>query len=457
MADVRISILGPLRLEAAGEPVTLPPLTARLLVRLIAAEGEAVPVPRLRMDVWDAVDRGSRAELRGRNEIQKRVLALRRQLPAPDLLRTEQLIVGPRPTTAYRLVPGPGELDAARFTRLVSDGLSATAATAERLLAEAVALWRGRPLAEAGDAEYARPLIRRLSETYRAARAELVRVRTVMGRPDSALPLAEQLAAEDPDDPRAAAALEQVRSQLRDRHGDEIVRHELPHLHTAVTIVRGDLFDQFAEHDANLVVGFSDTFDVATDDDFVISRSSTQGQLAERLFGGSAADLDRELRRGLRAITPVAVESSRDKPRGKRVRYPVGTVVPIPLDGRRIFATAYSRLGNDLVARSTPEDLRHSLDRLWEAVARYGMVKPVAVPLVGSGLARLTPLDRGQLLALIVESFLTACGRLSAVTPELRIVLLPGAVDKTDLTEAESLLTDPSRLADRPADRPGAR
>ncbi|MBW8806476.1 MAG: bacterial transcriptional activator domain-containing protein [Catenulisporales bacterium] len=454
MADVRISILGPVRLVVAGEAVTLPPLTARLLVRLIAAEGEAVSVPQLRKDVWDAVDRGSHAELRGRNEVQKRVLALRRQFPAPDRLQTEQLIAGPRPTTAYRLVLGPGELDASDFTRLANDGLSTTAAGAERLLAEAVTLWQGRPLVEAGDAEYARPLIRRLSEAYQAVRTELVRVRIVMGRPDLALPLAEQLAAEDPDDHRAAAALEQVRSQLRDRHGDEIVRHELPDLHTAVTIVRGDLFDQ---DDANLVVGFSDTFDVTTDDDFVISRSSTQGQLAERLFGGSAAVLNRELKRGLRTITPVAVESARDKPRGKRVRYPIGTVVPIPLDGRRVFATAYSRLGNDLVARSTPAELRHSLDRLWEAVARYGMVKPVAVPLVGSGLARLTPLDRGQLLALIVESFLAACGRLSAMTPELRIVLLPAAVDKTDLTEAENLLADPSRPANRPAERHGAR
>ncbi|MFL6115481.1 MAG: macro domain-containing protein, partial [Catenulispora sp.] len=382
MADVRISILGPVRLEVAGAAVTLPPLTARLLVRLIAAEGEAVSVPQLRKDVWDAVDRGSHAELRGRNEVQKRILALRRQLPAPERLQTEQLIIGPRPTTGYRLVLGPGELDAADFTRLATDGRSATAATAERLLEAAVALWRGHPLAEAGDAEYARALIRRLTETYQAVRTELVRVRTVMGRPALALPLAEQLAAENPDDPGAAAALEQVRGQLRDRHGDEIVRHELPRLHTAVTIVRGDLFDQ---DDANLVVGFSDTFDVTTDDDFVISRSSTQGQLAERLFGGSAESLNRELKRGLGAIAPVAVESPRDKPRGKRVRYPIGTVVPIPLDGRRVFATAYSRLGNDLVARSTPADLRHSLDRLWEAVARYGMVKPVAVPLVGSG------------------------------------------------------------------------
>ena len=241
------------------------------------------------------------------------------------------------------------------------------------------------------------------------------------------------------------------RSRLcEDRHGDEILRHELTELRTTVAVVGGDLFDQ---HDANLVVGFSDTFDVTTDDDFVISRASLQGQLAERLFAGSARDLDRELRRGLRTVTPVASESVRDKPRGKRVRYPIGTVVAIPLNGRRIFATAYSCLGNDLVARSTPEDLRDSLDRVWEAVARYGMLKPVAVPLVGSGLARLIQLDRGQLLALIIESFVSAGRRFPAMTPELRIVLLPEELKRTDLSEAQHLLSGLTQAADRIPDR----
>ncbi|MEY9886547.1 DNA-binding SARP family transcriptional activator [Catenulispora sp. MAP5-51] len=455
MTRVRVSILGPARLEVDGEPVALPPLTTRLLVRLVAAEGEAVSVPQLRKDVWHTVDTGTHAEMRGRNEVQKRIFALRRHLDATDRLRTEQLLVGPRPTTAYRLVLGPDELDAAAFTRLTNDALRATASAAEGLLVDAVELWRERPLPEAADAEYARLLIRRLAGTYQAARTELVRVRTALGRPELALPLAEKLAGEDPDDARAVAALARVRSRLRDdRNGDVIVRHELPHLRTAVAVVGGDLFEQ---HDANLVIGFSDTFDVTVDDDFVISRTSLQGQLAERLFAGSVRDLDRALRRGLRTVKPVGVESVRDKPRGKRVRYPLGTVVAIPLDGRRIFATAYSCLGNDLVARSEPEDLRQSLERVWEAVSRYGMRKPVAVPLVGSGLARLVGLDRGQLLALIVESFVEAGRRLPAMTPELRIVLLPAELRRTDLSEAQHLLSGLTQAADHVQDRRDSR
>jgi DNA-binding SARP family transcriptional activator len=450
MARVRVSVLGPARLEVDGETVPLTPLTVRLLVRLVAAEGEAVSVPQLRKDVWDTVDVGFHADQRGRNEVQKRVFELRRHLPDPDSLRTEQLVAGPRPVTRYRLVLGPGELDLAEFEQSVNAGLHATPAAAEHLLAAAIALWRGQPLVEAGDAAFARALLGRLHEMQQTARTELVRVRLALGRAESALPLAEKLAAERPDDPVVAAALGQARERMRARHGNVVLRQEYPELHSVVTVVAGDLFDQ---HDANLVVGFSDTFDVVTEDDFVISRASVQGQAAERLFGGSSKELDRALKRGLRNVAPVAVESARDKPRGKRIRYPVGTVVPIPLDGRRIFATAYSQLGNDLVARSAPQDLRHSLDRLWEAVARYGMVKPVAVPLVGSGLARLRPLRREELIALIVESFIAGCGRLPAVTPELRIVLLAEELEKTNLSAVKETLAGMARHTDPAGER----
>ena len=85
MARIRVSVLGPVRLEINGAPVHLTPLTQRLLVRLVAAEGEAVPVRLLRREVW-----GLTAELPGqaerdRNEVQKRVLELRRALDARDL------------------------------------------------------------------------------------------------------------------------------------------------------------------------------------------------------------------------------------------------------------------------------------------------------------------------------------------------------------------------------------
>lgn len=426
MADgqvrIQVKVLGPVQLDVDGIPVRLTPLTTRLLVRLVAAEGEAVPVRQLRRDVWGLADGPRHLDQRNRNEVQKRVLELRRALdPGQDgtaarVLRTEQQVTVHGPETAYRLVLRAGELDSARFTAVVGTALLAPPATAAHELAEALTLVRGRPLAEVNGENFADPFIRRLTALLDSARRELVRVQADLGRPDLALPVAELIVRDHPDDLDAVRTLDTLRAALRARHGAELLRHRvpLPGQRADVVLVRGDLFEQT---DCNLVVGFTDTFDTETDQDIVISRDSVQSQLVDRLFGGRRRLLDEKLKAGLRTVRAVGTESARAKPRGRRVRYPVGTTVAVPVDGRRIFAVAYSRLGNDLVARSGDEDLRTSLDNLWASVAVHGLFRPVAVPLIGSGLARVTDLDRSQLVALIVDSFITACRRYPALTP----------------------------------------
>ncbi|MCX3059788.1 macro domain-containing protein [Streptomyces beihaiensis] len=445
-ARIRVKVLGPVQLEVDGAAVRLTPLTVRLLVRLVAAEGEAVPVRQLRRDVWGLADEPRHLDQRNRNEVQKRVLELRRVLAPGDrsgagssgahVLRTEQQVTAQGSETAYRLVLRPEELDSSRFTAIVSEALLAPPATAAHQLAEALSLVRGRPLAEVNGEGFATSFIRRLTALQNTARRELVRVQTDLGRPELALPVAELIAHEHPDDVEAARALDALRAELRARHGDELLRHRvpLPGRRAEVVLIRGDLFDQV---DANLVVGFSDTFDTENSEDLVISRESVQSQLVDRVFAGRRRLLDGKLRAGLRTVKAVGTENVRSKPLGRRVRYPVGTTVMLPVDGRRVFATAYSRLGNDLVARSNCEDLRRSLDNVWAAVAVHGLFKPVAVPLIGSGLARITDLDRGQLVALIVDSFIDACREHPALAPELRIVVRPQELARTDLTPVE--------------------
>ncbi|MEW1647244.1 macro domain-containing protein [Streptomyces sp. NPDC091219] len=459
---IQVRVLGAVRLDVDGIPVRLTPLTTRLLVRLVAAEGEAVPVRQLRRDVWGLADGPRHLDQRNRNEVQKRVLELRRALdPVQDgtaarVLRTEQQVTVHGPETAYRLVLRPEELDSARFTAVVGSALLAPPATAAHELAEALTLVRGRPLAEVNGENFADPLIRRLTALLDSARRELVRVQADLGRPDLALPVAELIVRDHPDDLDAARVLDTLRAALRARHGAELLRHRVPLAgqRADVVLVRGDLFEQT---DCNLVVGFTDTFDTETEQDIVISRDSVQSQLVDRLFGGRRRLLDEKLKAGLRSVRAVGTESVRAKPRGRRVRYPVGTTVAVPVDGRRIFAVAYSRLGNDLVARSGNEDLRVSLDRLWASVAVNGLFRPVAVPLIGSGLARVTDLDRGQLVGLIVDSFIAACRLHPALTPELRIVIRPEDLASTDLSPVErrfhELVPDLDDHADRPTQR----
>ncbi|MFC4055076.1 macro domain-containing protein [Actinomadura syzygii] len=419
-----------------GRPVGLAPLTVKLLLRLVAADGEAIPAMRLYREVWEeprAADTGTAGRLH-RTEVQKRILELRRALgrdEAARVLLTEQVLNGRGTESAYRLVLAAGQLDCAEFGERVNRAAHAAPATAAALLTGALELWRGRPLAEAAGAGFADALAERLAAQYETARRELVRVHLELGHPDAALPLAERLAAERPGDGEVARTLRLIRERLRARHGDEVLRREFTGLRVTVTVKRGDLF---AEDDANLVVGFGDTFDTDTADDVVISSESVQGQLLHRVYGSDRELLDKELRRALRRVAPVGRESPRFKPRGKRLRYPVGTVVPLTLSGRRVFATVHCRQGLDLATVSTPEDLRLCLERLWESVDVHGLLKPVATPLLGAGLARLRELGREQIMILIIASYLRAC-RVRPVAPELRIVLRPDDLARIRLTD----------------------
>jgi hypothetical protein len=429
MVRVRVGVLGPTDLSLDGVQKHLTPLTVKLLLRLIAAEGESVPADQIYRDVWETPVNG-RIERGERNEVQKRVHELRRVIETGEqgksgIVRTEQMLSARTPKSAYRLVLTRDQLDYLEFTELVNRAATAPPATVVALLTHALGLWRGKPLADVTAREFAAPLIRRLAVLRETARKELVRAHAELGYPDLALPVAEELAASRPDDPDVAESLRLLRERLRARHAGEVLRRDFPCLRATVVVRLGDLFEQ---DDANLAVGFGDTFDTSTQDDAVISRESVQGQLLERVYGNDRARLDADLRRGLRGVLPVARETVQDKPRGKRTRYPLGTVVPLPAGRRRIFAFAHCRQDLDLVTHSSAAELRVSLDRLWRSVRVHGLLKPVAIPLVGSGLARVTELSREQLMILIVDTFLGNC-RDERCSAELRIVIRPSELE----------------------------
>jgi hypothetical protein len=187
------------------------------------------------------------------------------------------------------------------------------------------------------------------------------------------------------------------------------------------------------------VVGFTNTFDTDTADDLVISRNAVQGQLLHKIFGGDREQLDRDLENALSAYQPIETESASTKRLGKQTRYPLGTVAVLCPDGRRIFGLAYSEMSNDLVARSAVDTLWASLGSLWSAVARHGRLAPLAMPIVGSELARIDPLNRENLLKLIMLSFV-ARSREAVFCKELAIVVHPKDFGEINLTHVATYL-----------------
>jgi hypothetical protein len=213
------------------------------------------------------------------------------------------------------------------------------------------------------------------------------------------------------------------------------LRHRMTTANITLNIVVGDLFAQ----DTHIVIGFSDTFDTSVAGEQIINSSSLQGQLLHRVYVDDQQRLDTELAAALSAAKPAGKESRADKPYGKLARYPIGTVAVLGKPQRLIFAVAYGRMGNDMVARSPVKDLWYCFNELWEAVYLKGQRGPVSVPLMGTGLARINSLDPENLLRLILLSFVSY-SRTELVSQELRIVIQPADATRVDLLSLREFL-----------------
>src|SRR5258707_752634 len=136
---VEYLILGPLQVMSGGREVALPRAKQRALVlALLLQPNEVVSTDRLIEALW-----GERPPATAASALQGHVSRLRKLLPAETLLT--------RPT-GYELRLQPSELDLDRFLALRAQARTALdadePAEAARLLDEALALWRGPPLAD---------------------------------------------------------------------------------------------------------------------------------------------------------------------------------------------------------------------------------------------------------------------------------------------------------------------
>ena len=213
------------------------------------------------------------------------------------------------------------------------------------------------------------------------------------------------------------------------------VSHEFVHPGFRVTVVVGDLFEQ----PGHLVIGSNDVFDTDTRDDLLIVRSSVQGQFLHRVYGSETDRFDDDLDAALAATRPVRVEERGAKRAGKLARYPLGTVAVLGSPQRRYFLSAYGTMRNDLTVGSGPDQIWSSLAALWHAIHLHARREAVAMPVIGSGLARIDSMDHASLIKLILLSFVTRSRR-SVVCKELTIVVLPEDYVRVDMLELAAFL-----------------
>ncbi|TNM68046.1 AfsR/SARP family transcriptional regulator [Streptomyces sp. NP160] len=194
---LRVGVLGDLEVAVDGHPVAVGGAVPRaLLVRLVLARGATVVDTALHEDLWDGAPPPSAA-----GTTQAHVSRLRRALlPAGSAAAADQQPLVRR-GPGYALVLDDDAVDAQRFERLAAEGRAALAehpGRAARVLAEALALWRGPALADVAHRTWAAPEAERLGQLLLSAREDAVQAQLALGHDAEAAGAAASLTAEHP-------------------------------------------------------------------------------------------------------------------------------------------------------------------------------------------------------------------------------------------------------------------
>jgi DNA-binding SARP family transcriptional activator len=180
-------ILGPLEVAVEGQLLPLGGLGQRaLLALLLLHANEVVSSDRLLDELWADGPPAS-----GATALQVRVSQLRKALgPAGERLETK--------TPGYLFRAERGELDLEEFSQLVEETNGASSTIAAERLRDALALWRGPPLADLAYESFAQPAIRRIEELGHAALERRIDADLALGRHADVVPELEALVAVEP-------------------------------------------------------------------------------------------------------------------------------------------------------------------------------------------------------------------------------------------------------------------
>jgi DNA-binding SARP family transcriptional activator len=172
-------ILGPLEVLDNGRSLALAGSKSRaLLALLLLHANETLTTDRLIDELW-----GERAPAGAAKTLQMHISRLRKTLAGPDGSgRASPIVTRER---GYELALDPDQLDSHRFERLLARGRAELAGdradSAAQALEEALALWRGDPLADLAYEPFALAEIARLEDLRVAALEQLMEAKLALG------------------------------------------------------------------------------------------------------------------------------------------------------------------------------------------------------------------------------------------------------------------------------------
>jgi DNA-binding SARP family transcriptional activator len=193
---MQVRLLGPLDVVVEGEPQQLSGLRRKAVLAALALHaGEVVSADRLLGAVW-----GDAPPPTAVNTLQSHVSSLRNILGDKDAILA-------RPP-GYVLELGADGTDVQAAERLLRHGeQSSSPAEAVRHLGDALALWRGPPLADVSSLAWFEGHVRRLDQLRTRVRQALSEARLAAGEHEQAVPELERMVADHPLDERLHSQL----------------------------------------------------------------------------------------------------------------------------------------------------------------------------------------------------------------------------------------------------------
>jgi DNA-binding SARP family transcriptional activator/DNA-binding XRE family transcriptional regulator len=186
--DLWLQVLGPLALHTGEGPVEVPERQRMVLGGLALSANTPVSEERLIEMIW-----GSRPPTNVAQLLRRDAARLRRRIRAAGELTAA--------AGSYQLTVSFNQLDLLLFRRLAADARQAREAgdpnRACRRFGDALALWRGGPLADLGTLRHD-PEVRGLAGEWEATVVEYAEIATRLGRHDEVLPLLRRLVEANP-------------------------------------------------------------------------------------------------------------------------------------------------------------------------------------------------------------------------------------------------------------------
>lgn len=186
-----------------------------------------------------------------------------------------------------------------------------------------------------------------------------------------------------------------------------------PDVGTKIVLKFGDIFAQ----DGWKAIGVNDFFDSIVDEDLVSSRS-LHGHVLSIYWRDNRSDWEKQVAASLRNQSGQRVSRSK----GNRLRYPIGTAARACTDEQKFLFVALGEThpSNNVTTANAEMLIKAVRGMVAEARAACSM-EPLAIPLMGSGLARVG-IKNSVLVDLIIAAVLEE-SRHGRVTGEINIIL----------------------------------